>query len=103
MVKRLGERIELSTIERGSTRFQIATIMTIAGELIGIGAATGGTLPVDRTRLTTHPTWTSLRSSQLDRDFLLQTLLEYLGHPVDDGLLYLRFNSLENRSPLFSL
>jgi len=77
--------------------------MAVTDELVGIGAATVGTLPVDRTRLTTHPTWTSLRTSKLDRDFLLQKLLEYLGHPVDDNLLHLGFNGLENLSTLLCL
>src|SRR5438132_8742997 len=83
--------------------FQTATVMAITDELVGIGAATVGTLPVDRTRLATHRTWTALRPSQLDRDFLLQKLLEHLGHPVDDDLLHLGFNGLENRSTLLSL
>jgi hypothetical protein len=83
--------------------FQTATVMAVAGELVSIGAATVGTLPVNRTRLTTHPTWTAFRPSQLDGDFLLQKLLEYLGHPVDDDPLHLGFNGLENRSALLSL
>jgi len=77
--------------------------MAIAGELVGIAAATAGTLPVDRTRLATHPTWTALRPSQLGRDFLLQKLLEHLGHPVDDDLLHLGFKGLEYRSTLLAL
>jgi hypothetical protein len=85
------------------SRFQTATVMAVTDELVGIGAATVGTLPVDRTRLTTDPTGTSLRASKLDRDFLLQKLLEYLGHPVDDNLLRLGFNGPENLSTLLCL
>ena len=77
--------------------------MAVAGELVGIGAATVGTLPVDRTSLATHLAGTALGSSKLGLDFLLQKLLEHLGHPVDDDLLHLGFNSLKNRSPLLCL
>ncbi len=34
-----------------------------------------------------------LRASKLGRDFLLQKLLEYLGHPVDDERLASGFES----------
>src|SRR5258706_9477465 len=85
------------------SRFQTPTVMAVTDELVGIGTATVGTLPVDRTRLATHLTWTALRPSQLDRDFLLQKLLEYLGHPVDDHPLHLAFNGLQNRFPLLCL
>ena len=74
--------------------------MAVTGKLVGIGAPTVGTLPVNGTRLATHLAWTSLRPSKLDRDFLLQKLLEDLGHPVDDDLLHLDFHCLENRSTL---
>lgn len=77
--------------------------MAVTAELVGIAAATVGTPPVDRTGLTTDPTWASLGASKLSCDFLLQKLLEHLGHPVDDDLLHLRLNGLENRSPLLSL
>ncbi len=77
--------------------------MTVAGELVGIGAATVGTLPVDRTRLVTHPTRTADGASELGRDFLLQKLLEHLGHPIDNDLLHLALNRLKNRSTLLCL
>ena len=77
--------------------------MVIASELVGIGTATVGALPVDGTRLATDPTGTSLRPSQLGRDFLFQKLLEHLGHPLDDDLLHLGFNGLEDRFSLRSL
>jgi hypothetical protein len=53
--------------------------------------------------LATDPTWKWDGASKLGLDFLLQKLLEYLSHPVDDGLLHLGLNGLENRSKLLSL
>ena len=67
--------------------FQTAAVMAVAGELVGIAAATVGRLSVDGTSLATYPPWTALRASELGRDFLLQKLLEHLGHPVDDERL----------------
>jgi hypothetical protein len=77
--------------------------MAIADELVGIGAATEATLPVDRTGLATDPTGTAPGASQPGRDFLLQTLLEHLGHPINANLLHLGFNGLQNRFSLLSL
>ena len=59
-------------------------------------------MPVNWMRLTAQA-WTANGASQFGRDFLLQKLLEHLGHPVDDDLLHLGFNGLENRSTLLSL
>jgi hypothetical protein len=77
--------------------------MAVAGELVGIGAATVGTVPVDGTSLATHLAWTADGASKLGCDFLLQKLLQHLGHPINDDLLHLGFTSLENRSTLLSL
>jgi hypothetical protein len=77
--------------------------MAITGELVRIGAATVGALPVNRTSLAAYPTGTSLHASELGRNFLLQKLLEDLGHSFNDDLLHLRLNGLENRSTLLSL
>ena len=54
--------------------FQAAAVMAVARKLVGIGAATMATLPVDRTRLATDPTGTALGPLQLDGHFLLQKL-----------------------------
>jgi hypothetical protein len=83
--------------------FQTAAVMAVACELVGIGAATVGAPPVNRTSLATHLPWTSLGWSEFGSDFLLQKLLEYSRHPVDDDLLHLGLNRLENRSTLLSL
>ena len=48
--------------------------MAGTSELVGIAAATGATLPVDRMRLATDPTGTALGPLQLDGHFLLQKL-----------------------------
>lgn len=90
----------LQRVQVPPSRFQAAPVMAIAGELVGIAAPTGGTLPVDQTRLATHRTGTALRASQLDGDFLLQKLLEHLGHSFDDHLLHLAFNGLQNGAAL---
>ena len=71
--------------------FQTAAVMAVTGELIGIGAATMATLPVDGTGLATHATRTADGASQLGRDFLLQELLQHLGHPVNDERLAFGF------------
>src|SRR5258707_4708255 len=83
--------------------FQTADVLAVAGELIGIGAATVSALPVNRTSLATDPTGTADGPSKLGRDFLLQKLLEDQDHPVDDDLLHLGLDGLENRSSLLSL
>src|ERR1700730_10258157 len=57
--------------------FQTTKVSAVAGELVGIAAATVGRLSVDGTRLATDPTGTSLGSAEFGRDFLLQKLLEY--------------------------
>ena len=77
--------------------------MAVAGELVGVSAATLGTLPVDRTSLATDPTGTALGPSKLGCDFLLRKLLEHQGHPVDDDLLHLGLYGLKYRSTLLCL
>ena len=93
----------LHRVQVSPSGFQTAAVMAVAGELVGIGATTVRTLPVDQTRLTRDPPWTTLRASQLAGDFLLEKLLQHLGHPVDDDLLHLAFHGLENRSTFLSL